>query len=166
MLPQYLHEAADNRIGIRNLAVVRRGGVVSLERLRRIIRVMGIVEMQPDEKRPLLVTAQPAQRAISNIFRAPLHALVPVFARLTLVKIGVINVETALEARSGRRRIENVSSKKCRCVIAVLMQEVRQVRKILAKRRTQILEMTELRIGPRQQSSVRRRSQGDLRIRS
>src|ERR1700676_4741470 len=127
MLPQYLHEAADNRIGICDLAVVRGGGIVSFERLRRIIRVMSIVEVQPDEKWPLLVTAQPPQRAVSNIFRAPLHALVAVFARLTLVKIGVIYVEAALEARSGRRRIKYIGSKKCRCVIAMLVQEVWQV---------------------------------------
>src|ERR1700674_364287 len=146
MLPQYLHEAADNRIGIRDLAVVKGGGVVSLERLRRIIRVMGIVEMQPDEKRPLLVTAQPAQGAVGNVLRAPLDALVPVFSRLALVKIRVIQVKAALEARSGRRRIENIGGKKCRCVIAVLVQEVRQVGEILAERRAQILEMTELRI--------------------
>src|ERR1700687_5257964 len=103
MLPQYLHEAADNRIGIRTLAVVRGGGIVTLERLRRIIRVVGIVEMQPNEKRPLPVTAQPAQSAIGNILRTPLHALVAVFARLTLVKIGVIHIEAALAARSNRR---------------------------------------------------------------
>jgi len=72
---------------------------VSFEWLRRIIRVMGIVEMQPEEKRSLLVTAQPRQRAIGHILGAPLHALVAVFARLTLVKIGVIHVEAALETR-------------------------------------------------------------------
>jgi hypothetical protein len=46
--------------------------------------------MQPDEERPLLVTAQPAQSAISNILGTPFHALVAVLARLALVKIGVI----------------------------------------------------------------------------
>src|SRR5437016_1747450 len=157
MLPQHFHEAADNRIGICDLAVVRSGGVVSLERLRRVIWVMRIVEMQPDKKRPLLMTAQPSQSAIGNILRAPLRALVAVFARLTLVKVGVIHVEAALEARSSGRRIQNVGSKKCRCVITVLVQEVWQIRKILAKRRAQILKMTKLRIRPRQQSGVRRR---------
>src|SRR5260370_12276290 len=122
--------------------------------------------MQPNKKRPLLVAAKPAQGAVGTILRAPLHALVAVFARLTLVKIGVIRVEAALEARSGRRRIENIGSKECRRVIAVLVQEVRQVRKILAERRAQVLKMTKLRIGPRQQSGMRRRGQRNLRIRS
>src|SRR4030081_1137022 len=86
VLPQHFHEAANNRIGICDLAVVRGGGIVSFERFWRVIRVVSIVEMQPDEKRPLLVTAQPTQGSIGNILRAPLHALVAVFARLTLVK--------------------------------------------------------------------------------
>ena len=77
--------------------------------------------MQPDEERPLLVTAQPAQSAISNILGTPFHALVAVLARLTLVKIGVIYVKTALEAGGGRCGIENVGSKERRGVVAASM---------------------------------------------
>ncbi len=139
---------------------------MSLERLWRIVRIVGIVEMQPDEKRPLLMTAQPAQRAVGNILGAPLHALVAILSRLALMKMGVIQVKAAVEAGSSRTRIENIGpNERCR-VIAVPVQQIRQIREVLAKRRAQILKMTELRIGPGQQSSMRRRGQRNLRVRS
>jgi hypothetical protein len=77
--------------------------------------------MQPDEERPLQVTAQPAQSAISNILSAPLDTLVAIFARLALVKIGVVYVKTALETGGGRCGIENIGSKERRGVVAASM---------------------------------------------
>ncbi len=164
VLPQYLDKTADNRVRVGNLAVVRLGGIVGFEGLRRVIRIVGIVEMQPDKKRPLLMTAQPTQRAIRNILRAPLDAFVAVFSRLALVKVRVVYVKAALETWSRRSWIENIGTEERRSVIAVLMKKVRQVREILAERCAQILDMTELRIGPRQQSGMRRRGQRNLRV--
>src|SRR5260370_23380312 len=71
--PQDLDNAADNRIGVRDLAVVREGGVVGLEWLRRVILFVGIVEVQTDKKQPVMKMDQPAQYAVSIILREPLH---------------------------------------------------------------------------------------------
>src|SRR5208282_2510068 len=127
MLLQNLDQAADNRIGVRNLAIVWERGVVGLERLRRIIGVVGIVEMQPDEEWPLLMMAQPPESAVGNILSPPLHALVAVFSWLAHVEVGVIDVKPTLKAGGRRCRIENVGpNKRCR-VIAVVVQQIRQI---------------------------------------
>src|SRR5260370_27539581 len=121
VLPQLLHKAADNRVRVGDLAIVRLRGIVSLERLRRVIRVVSIVEMQPDEKRPLLMTAQPAQRAVGNILRAPLPALLTVLSSLALLKLSLIHVEATLEAQSTRCRVENIGAQERRRVISVMV---------------------------------------------
>jgi hypothetical protein len=82
------------------------------------MRVVRVIEMQPDEERPLPATAQPAQRAVGNILRPPFHALVAIFAGLALVKIGVIQVEPTLETGGRRCGIENIGSKERRGVVA------------------------------------------------
>src|SRR6266436_3293192 len=98
---------------------------------------MGIVKVQPDKKRSLLMTTQPAESAISNVFCAPLNALVAVFSWLALVKMPVIQIEAAIEAGSGGGRIEDISSEERRSVIAVMMQQIGQIWEILAKPRAE-----------------------------
>ena len=78
------------------------------KRLRRIIRIVRIVEMHPDEKRSLRVAAQPVDGAFGNVFSAPFDAVVAVFAGLALMKMGVIQIEAAVEAGGRSRRIENI----------------------------------------------------------
>src|SRR5208282_342822 len=97
MLQQDLDKAADNRICIGNLAVIRERSIAGLEWLRRVIRVVGIIEMQPDEERPLLVPLQPMKRPIGDLLGPPLHALVAIFSRLAGVKIGVIEIESSVK---------------------------------------------------------------------
>src|SRR5664279_2188895 len=119
MLPQHLDKTPHNRIGIGNLSVIKSGSVMRLEWLRRIIRIVRIIKVEPDKERPLLMTAEPSQRAIGNILSPTFNTLVAVLSGLALVKVGVIHVKTTFETGGRRRRIEDIGSDKCRCVIPV-----------------------------------------------
>ena len=51
-LAEIIKEPRKLAVRVSHFAVVQASGVLTVERLRRIIRTVGIVEMQPDEERP------------------------------------------------------------------------------------------------------------------
>src|SRR6266568_197742 len=131
MPTQFGEQFAYRRIGISNFAVVRRGGVLRLERQRGIVRIVGIVEMHPEEEWSLRDAAEPAQGMIHDIFGAPLDGFVAVGAMAAQVEAGIVDVESAIEAWSGAvERIENQRTDKCPGVIALQMKDVGQIGEI------------------------------------
>ncbi len=157
-------EVSEHCVGICNFPVIRSGGIPLLEGRRRIIRIMGIVEMHPDEKRTGLVVTQPCERMIGDYFGPPLHAAVAILTRSSRVEVRVIDVEAALKARRGTGWIQNVSPHKRSRVVMTVVQQVGQVREVFSQRRPQVLHMAELGISACQQRGMGRSRERHLRI--
>src|SRR5580704_10811170 len=121
--------------------------------------------MYPEKKRALCVDAEPVEGVMGDVLSSTFDAVIAVFSGLGLMEVGIICIETSLEAGSGSRWIENRSSDERRGVIAMAMQQVRQIRKVFAERRAQILDMIQLRVSSRQQNGVRGSGKGNLCIR-
>src|SRR6266403_6290175 len=145
--PQPTEEFAHRGIGVCNFAVVRRGSVLGLVRLRRIIGVVRVVEMHPDEERPLVVCGQPLQRVSDDFAAAAFNRLVTVFSLAPSVEAGIVEVKSAL--KTGSRPCswaEDQRADKRRGVISVTSKDVRSVGQILRERHTEIIHLVELRI--------------------
>src|SRR5689334_19257978 len=97
---------------------------------------------------------------IHYVTTTPLDGLVTIRAMTSQVESGIVDIESAVKARrSAIERIENQRSDECAGVIAVLFQEIRQVRKVLRQGHAKIIHVIELREGSREDGRVRCRSQ-------
>src|SRR5579864_3723808 len=101
--PQPVEKLADRRIDVGNLAIVGSRGVASLERLRRIIGIVSVVEMDPDEEWAVMVCCQPVERVPDDFAATTLNRLIAVFSRTSTMEAGIIKVESAFKA-GGRAR--------------------------------------------------------------
>ena len=76
VLPQPGEDAIHLLIDERDLPVVQTGRTATAElghqRLRRLIRSVRVVEMDPGEERPGLAFVQPTERGIEDLIRGPL----------------------------------------------------------------------------------------------
>src|SRR5258708_27860253 len=68
-----LDQAAEFMVGISNLSVVEVALILAAVRLGRIIRAMRIVQMQPKEKWPPRILAEPLNRMVHALPRAAVH---------------------------------------------------------------------------------------------
>jgi hypothetical protein len=96
-------EPADERVGPGDLAVVRAPGVVRRERFRGLVRVVGIVEVQPrEEALALLLLLEPGDRLCRGHVAPPLDRVEePCIVLADLEAIG-IGVEAARQPRLPR----------------------------------------------------------------
>ncbi len=101
VLTNLVEELAYTRIDVCNFAVVGLRGKASLVGFRRIVRIMRVVEMNPQEERPVRQLAKPRERMIHNIAGAAFDRLVAVSAMAPQVESGIVDFESAIEARSG-----------------------------------------------------------------
>src|SRR5215831_9958674 len=80
------------------------------------------------------------------------------------VKSGVIHIKTTIEPRSQLERIEHQRSNEGRSPITAIVEDLRQVRKILVQRVPHVIDVIELRIGPREDRCMRGRGQRHLSV--
>ena len=80
---------------------------------------MCVVEMHPDEERPLIVCGQPLQSVSNDFAAAAFDGLVTVFSLVPPVEAGIVGVESTLKA-GGRPclRIEDQRADKRRRMIS------------------------------------------------
>src|SRR5262252_6733136 len=125
MAADLVHQLADRRVGIRNFAVVRLRGVFLFEWRGWIVGIVRVIEMKPQEKRPVRQLTQPRERAIDDIAGPSLNRLVAVRAMTTQVETGVVDFESAIEAGRGAiEGIENQRTDKGARVVALGVQQV------------------------------------------
>ena len=131
VLAQRVQQFADAGVRISDFSVVGLRGVAFLEWRRRIVGVMRIVQMHPQEERPIGHLAEPSQGVIYHHRGAPLDRLVAVGAVAAQPKTRVINVEAAIKSRrSAVQRIENQRCHEGPSLVSVVMQYVGQIGEI------------------------------------
>ena len=95
-------EPPDQLVGPRHFAVVRASGVPGGIRLRRLVRIVGIVEVDPGEYAAVVLGLEPRHRLPHRLVAALLDRV----QEAGIVRAGVemvgVGVEAALEARLGR----------------------------------------------------------------
>ena len=148
-----------------NLAVVRRGRESFLQIGRRIVRIVGIVEMHPQEPRSASSRRQPLSCPRGHLLAAPLDSLIPIVSGPTQPKAGVVHIEASIEAGRGAvARIENQrSDERCRPIAGVAQQR-REIRHRCGQRRSEVVHVMKRREGTRQDRRVRDRRDRRLSV--
>ena len=150
-LAQIGKELSQGGVGIRDLTVI---GIFKLfiERNRRVIWGMRIVQMHPDKKWRCAVLTQPGDCVSDHISRTPFDGIV---ASLTgtafLMKSGVEIVESAV--KTGRHvgfGIQDERTDECGCVISALLQDFRYRRQKTRQRMSKICDGVKLGISARE----------------
>ena len=93
-------EFSDRRVGIGNLAIVGRVCIPGFERLRRIVGIVRIVEMEPEKEGARATLFEPSLGSSHNLVSPAFDALVPVLSR-TAVEAGIVEIEATIETRRG-----------------------------------------------------------------
>ena len=114
-------EFAQYRIGVSDFSVVRLRSVSFFERGGRIIGIVRIVEMHPNEERALGMFAHPIQRTTHHIFCPALYRLVTIGATGAHAESRAVHIETSIKTgRSAIQRIEYQGPYKRRRLVALL----------------------------------------------
>ena len=166
-----LDQPAGSAIDGGDLAVVRRRAKARLQICRRIVRIVGVEEVGPQEPRSAcgrrLDTGHPLDGTRDDIVCATLDRGIAIFTRPLQPESCVVDVEAAIE--TGRRaafRVENQRSDERAGPVAVVAQELRQVRNRRGQRCAEIVHAVARRKRARQQRRVRHRRHGRLRERA
>ena len=131
VLAQRVQQFADAGVGVGDFSVVGLRREALLVGRRRVIGIVRVVQMDPEEKWSIGNLAEPSQGVLDHNLGAPLHRLVAISAAAAQVKAGVVQVKAAIESRrSAVQRIENQRSHKRSGMVSALMQQVRQIRQI------------------------------------
>ena len=146
-LTQIAKELSQSGVGVSDLTVI---GIFKLliERSRRIVRRVRIVQMHPDEKWRSAILAEPGDCVSDHISAATFDGIVASLTRTALLmKSRVEIVESAVE--TGRHvgfRIQDERTDECRCVISTLLQDFRYRRQKAWQRMTEVGDGVKLRI--------------------
>ena len=119
--PQPGEEPIHLLIDERDLAVVRSGRTSTAElghqRLRRLIRSVRVVEMDPGEERPGLAFVQPTERGIEDLIGGPLNRREVQLLDLAHIELVVVRAEALIESPAA---VENESPNERPRLIAVV----------------------------------------------
>src|SRR5439155_4225668 len=88
---------ADLRIRVGDLRVVGRLRETRAERLRRLVGIVGVIEVDPEEEGPGGALAEPDERARHHLASAALHRGVAILLAALDLEAGVVSVEAAVE---------------------------------------------------------------------
>src|SRR6476660_6469891 len=114
LAPQIIQELAYDIVHVGDCSVIRLFGILAAERFRRIVGVVCIPEVKPQEKRAPLLLAHPFERMSEGYFAAPLHRSFATFAGFLAMKARVVDIKAALEPRGKSVfGIENDAAYKC-----------------------------------------------------
>ena len=166
VLPQLRKQLAQRGICVRDLAVVRLRRIALFEWRRRVVGVVRIVEVNPEKERRVFELTEPAERMVDDHAGAPFDGLVAIRTMAAKVEARVIDVKPAIEAGSGAvERVEDQRGHEGSGVVALLVEQVRQVRKARRNRDSEIVHVVELRVSTGEDRRVRSRRQRNMRER-
>ena len=97
LAPQIIQELAYDIVHVGDCPVVGLFGIFAAKRFWRIVWVVCIPEVKPQEKRAPLLLAHPFERMSEGYFAAPLHGCFATFAGFLTMKARVVNIKAALE---------------------------------------------------------------------
>ena len=119
---QIPNKSSQDGIGVSNLAVIQAIFVGLRIGRRRLVGIMGIVEMDPNEMRSGGMRGHPCFRVLHHIRAAPFD---PAPARFCLGLRGkvVVEIEAAIQSRGQRVAVEDDRADEGRGVIAVRLQQ-------------------------------------------
>ena len=121
LLLQERHQTAYLSIDKGNSPVIGASLVTAGVRLRRVVGVMGIVKMNPEEERPPGALLQPAQRFVDYHVTRSFHNVCLRFVKMVEVEVIEIGFKTLIQSIAG---IEHRGAEECPCSIAVLVQDL------------------------------------------
>ena len=160
-------EAPDRRVDARDLAVVRILREALLVRGRRVVRVVRVVEVHPDEHRPGGAAVEPGERTGDDLAAAPLLRRVRVGAVLARPEARVVDVEAAVEAGSDRPlRVEDHRAHERGRAVAGELQQRREVGDRRRQREAEVLHPVERRVRAGEDRGVRDGRHRRLRVRA
>ena len=160
---QTVDEPAHLRVHVRDLAVVGRLREPGAERLRRVVGIVRVVEVDPQEERSRRPFRQPGQRAGHDLAAASLHRRVAVFLTALDLEARVVRVEPAVEAGGeAAARVQDQRAYEGGGAVALRTQQVGEPRHVGGQRHAEVVHAMELRIGADEDGSVRDRGDGGL----
>src|ERR1700685_2749644 len=99
MVLQNLQKTPYDRIHIGDFPVIRFRGISALERFWRIVGLVRIVKVKPDEKGFLRMMAEPSHCLVCDVFGSTLNTLITILAFFGVVKIRVVKVKPSVKPR-------------------------------------------------------------------
>src|SRR5205823_8342537 len=129
-LLQERQQPSDLRVGERNLAVVEASAIAAGVRLRRCVRKMGIVKVDPQKKGLPGSLLQPAQRLIHHQVAAPLSEVEIGFVEPAEVEVVKVGLKSLIQSESG---VENGRADKGGRRVAAIAQDLGQRRGVCRK---------------------------------
>ena len=149
------HQLAECRVGGGNRTIIR----TARGRVR-------LAQVHPKKKRALRILAEPLGRACDHLVRGSLEQRA-IFAGLNWPEACIINIEAAIEA--GHETVSGVQqdgTHKGSGAVTARVKQVRKIREFRRKRSTQFAGVMGLRVGTRENGSVRHHGERGLRIRA
>src|SRR3954447_17762655 len=117
------NEVPEHGVRVGDLAVVQAVFVLVVERSRRLVGIMRIVEMHPDEVRPGGMSVQPLLSMLGDLGSPALYAS-PSFLSLRVLGKVVVEVESAIKAGRQAIAIEDNGADKGGGVVPLALQQL------------------------------------------
>ena len=125
VLAQRVQQVADAGVRVSNLAIVRLRREPFLKGRRWIIRVVRVIQVNPEKGRFVSRMAKPAQGMAHHHVSASLHRFVAVRSAAAKMKARIIHVEPAIKAwRGAIQWVKNQRADERRRLVSMLMKEI------------------------------------------
>ena len=122
---QLPHQLSDDGVFVCNAAVIGFLRVTGLVRFGRIVRIVRVVEVDPEKKWVLGMRAKPSHGMGQHLIAAAHDGLVAaLLAHVLGMEVGIVGIESPLEAGRAALWIERQRTKKCGGLVAVRTQNL------------------------------------------
>src|SRR5437773_8287886 len=101
MLLELPKQSTDCRVRVGNFTIVGLRAVLFFEACRRVIRIVSIIQMDPQKEWSVFKSAEPRQGMRDDILRASLHGFVTVGSVPARMKSSIIDIKSTVETRRG-----------------------------------------------------------------
>ena len=124
LLLQVRNKLPQRRIRVRDLAIVQPVLILGRKRLRRLVRIVRVIQMHPHKMRARRLSVQPLFRPL-HYFHAPPLQSSPVHLVIQILGQVVVEIKAAVEARSYLLAVQHHGCDECGSVITLGLQQFR-----------------------------------------